>query len=220
MKLNVVIFLYLFPNHWEPIVDDILNSLIISGLYDESNKILLSVVSNNEELKKFKESKLKKYNKIEIYNVSDENFFEFLGLHSVFELSKKEDGLILYLHSKGVTSGIKSDKNNKIRKFNLKYLVNDYRIVVSKFKEDKSIDLYSVFPSNDGFAWYNFFWVRSEYVRNNCIPPTPTLDRYYWEKWISLHNNGVISYSPIIGYRGLPHGEELLSLVNKEIEKI
>ena len=37
---------------------------------------------------------------------------------------------------------------------------------------------------SDQWSWFNFFWARSDYVRN-LEAPQKTTDRYYYESWIS-----------------------------------
>lgn len=223
MNLVVVIFLYLVPDNWFTISEEIFESLVKSGLYEQSEKILVSLVSDKKQFSIFENTFMKKYGKLEIFEISEENTFEYLGIKAVYESSKNEDSLILYLHSKGVTSGNISYKNHKIRRYFLKHLVSDYRKVIESFKNNKEIDIYTMLPSDRGFAWYNFFWVKGSYINQYCIAPKPTNHRYFWETWIghpSSKKEKIITFSPILKFEQLPHGQRLNDLMNQGINLI
>ena len=49
---------------------------------------------------------------------------------------------------------------------------------------NKNIDVAGIFPHIDGFIYYNFFWIRSSYIKNYCVKPEVSNNRYIWEFWI------------------------------------
>jgi hypothetical protein len=51
---------------------------------------------------------------------------------------------------------------------------------------NKNINKIGLFPSETGFIWYNFFWVRGSYIKNT---PLICSDRFYYEHYIGLHAN-------------------------------
>ena len=42
-----------------------------------------------------------------------------------------------------------------------------------------------MFPSLEGFCWFNFFWVKGDYIKNYCKQPEIEKNRYYYESWVS-----------------------------------
>jgi hypothetical protein len=223
MRLNLVFFVYLVNPHWEEIVIECLNAIKKSSIYEKSENLFISTVCDENQLSGLKKIISKNFDKFKIYETSNENNFEYLGLKAVYEISQNEDSLILYLHTKGMTSGLLSSKNNSIRKVLFKHLVTNSDEILEKLTEDQNIDILTVFPSNESFAWFNCFWIRSSYVKNFCSKPEKTENRYFWEKWIgSRHSKkkNIITYSPIIQYEKLEYGDLLNSLVNDEINKL
>lgn len=195
MKIKVVYFAYLVPNKWEYIINEQLTSLVNVGIYNDANEIYMSVVSDGNELIKLKKILTKKYSKIKLINVSDKNTFEYPGFKTLYEISQDEKCVILYFHSKGVTSGL-----DEARKLLFDYTIKNYKVYLNEFIKDNSIDVACAIPHTEGFAYYNFFWVNSEYVRNFCKKPEISNNRFLWETWIGSKNcnkKNVNVFSPI-----------------------
>ena len=57
-------------------------------------------------------------------------------------------------------------------------------------------------PGKSGFVYYNFFWVKSSYIKNHVKEPKITDDRFYWEVWLAdqKEKKKVITFSPFLGY--------------------
>ena len=211
MKIKIVYFAYLLPNKWEPIVEEQLDSLKQLKLYEEADKIYISLISDDIELEKLKKLINEKYSKIEIKNVFNENVYEYPGLKTIYEIAcDKDDEYLLYFHSKGMTSNTGTE-----RKFLFKNTIENYKEYIDEFEKNKDIDIGCAFPHDCGFAYINFFWARSSYIINYCNRPEITNDRYIWEIWIGSQisrKQNVITYSSIIKYNKIKNSDELFSI--------
>ena len=195
MMFKIVYFAYLNPNKWESIITEQLNDLVDSGIYEDANEIIMSVVSNNEELDKLKKILSVEFKKIKILYVSEENTFEYIGFKTLYKISKKEKCPILYFHSKGVTSG-----HDDIRKTLYNYTIKNYKTYLSEFEKNDNLDVACAIPHSEGFAYFNYFWINSEYVKNFCKSPEINKNRFVWEFWIGNKNcskDKVNTFSPI-----------------------
>lgn len=183
MKINVVYYVFLNPEAWKEIVSEQLNLLKSSGLYDESNKIHIVANGNKKEFNELKSILKNDYSKIQISDFTENNTFEYLGFKEIYLMAKEKDSLILYFHTKGVTS-----KKNKIRTILEKYTILNYNEYVDEFKKNKDLDVGCLIPHEEGFAYFNFFWVRSDYINKFCYEPKILKNRFYWETWIGNKN--------------------------------
>lgn len=199
LKLKLVYFAYLIPNKWESIIDEQLSALVNCGLYEEAQDIYMSVITDHIELKKLKIKLEKKYPKIKLMNIYNENYYEYPGIKTIFDISTDEhDTCLLYFHSKGMTS----NKHENRRKL-FKYTIQNYKDWIANFWIKPEIDVISAIPHKNGFAYFNYFWVRSSYVKKYCCEPKITQDRYFWEIWLGKpysKKSQVITWSPYFEY--------------------
>ena len=96
-----------------------------------------------------------------------------------------------------------TSNEHNTRQAMFKYTIENYKEGINEFISNKDLDVVCAIPHINGFAWYNFFWVRSSYVRNYCSYPEITTDRFVWEIWIGTEfsrKKKIITYSPIIKY--------------------
>ena len=203
MKIIVVYFAYLLPKFWEPIVVEQLQALNDCGLYDECDEVLMSVISDDTELGKLNIFLKDQYAKIKITNIYSKNVFEYPGIKTVYEssigLTDSDNTIILYFHSKGMNSGITNERNHHTRLLMHKYTIENYKEYVNEFSENKDLDVGAPIPHTSGFSYFNFFWARASYIKNNCIKPEIDDCRYIWETWLRGENDKeVITYSPIL----------------------
>jgi hypothetical protein len=212
IKIKIVYFVYLKPNEWEPTVLEQLNSLKSSGLYDDADEIYVSVCSNDTDLKRFKQHLWSKFKKISIINLFQTNAYEYPGFKAIWDLSQQEESLILYFHTKGMTSDKKYPERANLRKFLFEKTISNYKEYITEFKNNKDLDIGCIFPSEFGFSWFNFFWVRSTYVNKHLPQPQPNSNRYYWERYIGSENStkkDVKCYSPLLGNGKLGNKSQL-----------
>jgi hypothetical protein len=216
MKIHIVYFVYLKPNEWESIVLEQLSDLKSSKLYEIADTINISICSDDISLKRLKQHIWAKFKKIQIINRVDNNQYEYPGIKAVWDLSKKEeeDGVILYFHSKGMTSQVKTKGIDILRKFLFNNTISNYEIYLNEFINNPQLDVGCIFPSEFGFSWYNFFWVKSSYVKNYLPEPIPNKNRYVWERYIGSEysKKDVNCFSPFLGHNKLKNKAQLYQL--------
>ena len=210
MNLNVkiVYFANLIPNSWEPIIIEQLDSLKKLELYNKASNIYMSVISNDRELIKLKELINSKYKKIQLKNIFKENYYEYPGIKTLYQIAQDDDDeIILYFHSKGITSN-----QHENRKYLFNHTIENYNLYLQEFKRNKELEVAGIFPNVDGFCYFNFFWTRSSYIRNYCSRPEISENRYIWEVWIGTEfsrKKEIITFSPLVGYTKLKNSNEI-----------
>lgn len=211
MNIKIIYFANLIPNEWEPIIIEQLESLKKLELYKEAIKIFMSVIGSELELNKLKQLINLNYTKIQLKNIFKENYYEYPGIKTLYQIAEDEDDeIILYFHSKGITS-----KQHDIRKYLFINTIQNYKLYVDEFKKNKNLEVAGVFPNKDGFCYFNFFWTRSSYVRNYCSRPEISENRYIWEVWIGnefSRKKSIITFSPLIGYTQLQNSNEIWNI--------
>ncbi len=217
MKIKIIYFACLIPNAWEPIVLEQLESLKKLNLYSTASNIWMSVISNDNELSKLKLILSQNYNKIQLKNVFTENYYEYPGIKTLYQVAEDDDDtILLYLHSKGITSN-----QHEMRKYLFKNTIENYKDYVNEFKKNKDLDIAGAIPHYSGFCYFNFFWTRSSYVRNYCSRPEISENRYIWEVWTGTEysrKKQINTWSPIIGYATVSNQSEVWDL--SKIKKI
>jgi hypothetical protein len=198
--IKIVYFAYLLPNIWLPIITEQLDALKSLELYEKAKNIYFSVIADDVELATLKSLLNEKYQKIEIINHYYENLYEYPGIKAVYDISNEneDDTIILYFHSKGMTSNQHGDRNKLFEK-----TIKNYELYINEFKTNKDLDVACALPHSNGFAYYNFFWIRSVYVKKWVNDPVPSPNRYIWECWIGnsySKKENVVTYSPFLGY--------------------
>ena len=81
------------------------------------------------------------------------------------------------------------------------YTIDIYKKYLKAFDENPELEIAGFLPNEPGHIYYNFFWIRTSYVRKYCIEPKPTNNRFYWEVWSNDMKNRTIrpnTYSPIV----------------------
>ena len=216
MKIKIVYFAYLIPDKWYSIIDEQMNSLKNCGLYDDAIDIIISVVSDDNELPKLKKLLQEKYDKIIIKNIFKDNVYEYPGLKTIYQIAEDEDDIILlYFHSKGITSN-----QHETRRYLFKHTIENYKEIINEFIKNKNLDIACAIPHINGFAYFNFFWARSSYIRNYCSKPEISTNRYIWEVWVGnefSRKKKIITYSPIIKYDQVTSTDEVWNIHNKMV---
>lgn len=222
MKIKIVYFLFLKEGRWEDILEEQLGNLKKLELYDLAESIFLSPCGNHNEFSKLIDKINKNYPKIEIINYSEQNVFEYPGIKTIYEVSEK-NSLILYFHSKGIFSGSEKETNNQIRKMLFKLIVENYKSHIEEFLNNQELSVSTLYPSPEGTTWYNFFWVRGDFVKNYMKKPEIQKNRFFWEHWFvnSSLTKEIIFFSPILKYERITNkidmykkNEELFKLLN------
>ena len=127
-----------------------------------------------------------------------ENLYEYPGLKLVYDLAKLYPECILfYMHSKGmVFTCDNKEKRNNTEKVILRNTLQLQEKAMNVFKENKNINKVGLYPAEEGFMWFNFFWVRASYFENKSSPIISD-DRFYYEKYIGFEGKYNDCYSII-----------------------
>jgi hypothetical protein len=134
-----------------------------------------------------------------IVSLVHENAFEYHGVHLLWMLAKQvpkpeaTSHLFLYFHSKGmvnnqgvVNSG-RLTSRNKAEVFLFNRTVYPWLHVVDVFQANATISRAGLYPSPDGWMWFNFWWARASYIVG-LVEPLRTRNRYYYERYLGrLH---------------------------------
>lgn len=116
-------------------------------------------------------------------DIGETNLFEYPAFLAMHEMSNEyPDSLFCYAHAKG--SGNRDPHSFDIYKLNIEMLLVDN---VESFFSNKEIQKVTLFPSEHGWAWHNFFWVRSDYINKKELIITDY--RYYYESFIGEIGN-------------------------------
>lgn len=203
MKIKIVFYLFLVPTKWQSFLHDHLNRLKALDLYD-TTRIYVVATGDSTELECLSDLLQEQYPEVIEQNFQSTNQFEFPGIKTVYEIAEDDDQtLILYFHTKGITSG-----QSRISDLMTKYTIDNFKMYIEAFKSNKALEVGCVIPSTFGFAYFNFFWVRSSYVRNYLNKPivSPDFmrnDRFSWEMWLGYYNGysrkiDINTYSPLL----------------------
>ena len=116
-----------------------------------------------------------------------------------------------------MTSQEKTKGVDSLRKFLFKNTINNFETYINEFKTHPNLDVGCVFPSEFGFSWYNFFWVRSSYVKNYLPEPEPQKNRYTWERFIGSEysKKDVKCFSPFLGHKKFKNKQQFYNLKTK-----
>lgn len=211
MRICIVYHVYLVPNKWRPIVEEQLSQLAKLPLYDLADKIQMTVIIDQEkdyyELKGLLEEK---WPKVVIAQISTLNTYEFSGIRQLYIVSdnkedaKSDDTILLYFHSKGMTS---NEHNTRKNLFDI--TIKNYQEYLDAFEQDPTLDIAGYAPHVNGFIYFNFFWIRAKYIHTWCPwSERSSTDRFIWEVWFGSDystktkktGQPIRTWSPVLGH--------------------
>jgi FkbM family methyltransferase len=182
----ILIVYYIFINQkrdWKKIVKGQLSDLFITGLLAESKLCIHITDTTGTLIEECKNEILLLFPFSIEFRSNTENQFEYPGFKWMYELAQEyPKSKILYLHTKGMVYHHLDDRD-MCEKTILRYTINDWKNIIKIFDENKIINKIGVYPSPEGWLWFNFFWIRAEYL-TECIPPILNKNRYYYESYI------------------------------------
>jgi hypothetical protein len=185
MNLNLVYYIYINPDKYKTIVNGQLHDIIKSGI--PYHKIYICICSEKQHL--IDECK----NLIDeigiqriVYSQSLINQFEYPGLKLLYDLSHNSNDIFLYIHSKGMVYNNKSNGRNEFERTTLRGTLHYHQKAMEIFKNIVNINKVGLWPSDKGFIWVNFFYIRGGYLKK---PPIITQDRWWYEEYIGSHGN-------------------------------
>jgi hypothetical protein len=182
-NVPIYVFYHLCPGNQLNIIDEQVNDLIVSGLYDKSEAIFYGCNCKNCDL--YSEKYFEKYPKFKKLNGAicpNEKTYENMTLNYMLKFSKENPKFYgLYLHSKGTSSVSKAQHD--WRKFMMYFLVRNYKICIDILNRNFytcGLNYISIlFKHYSG----NFFWFDSTYLKNLDYIEN-TKDRMSAEKWL------------------------------------
>jgi len=166
-------------NNWKEIINNILQKIKKTGLYDIIKEIRCVVLGNidisQESL--FKDDKIKV-----IYYSNNINLYERKILSLLYEDSQKEDFYVLYLHSKGVKYDGKYESITDWVNYLLYFNINYYEFIIKELKNHNTIGVNLTRRKPYHYSG-NFWWSKSEYIKTL----NPHIDSNYLspEFWIT-----------------------------------
>jgi hypothetical protein len=186
-NIYIVYFIYINPDrNWKLILEGQMNDINKTNIL-ENNKLFVVISSNDEnntnEAKKIINTILINYIHNIDFTVESRNLYEYFGIKKVYDLAcLNKHKLFIYFHSKGMKFHSDSTRNIDEQKLT-KYTFNDWEHILSIFKNNSNIQKVGLFPSDEGWVWFNFWWSRGEYI-SNLKEPIISEDRYYYETWL------------------------------------
>jgi FkbM family methyltransferase len=160
-------------NNWEEIVDEQLDLLKKSGLYEELTSLFLFAYGDDNNFEKLN-NKINKYDELLRINVIriENNFYEYPTIQYLHDFVKNEKCYILYYHTKGVWSINGKGNPEAIRSWRkcLEYFnIEKWEDCINKLKEGYEVvgALYNYNEKEPLFSG-NMWWATSDYL--NKLP--------------------------------------------------
>ena len=202
---------YCMVDNWEKLVFEQVNHIQESGLYSRITKLYCGAL-----IKKGDIETLKKLggNKFEIlFTSEDRTLFEFPTLIEMQKRCLQETFLGFYFHTKGI-SWIKTPQvynvGNTWRLMNEFFIFDKYKLAIHSLNE--GFDIYGtnyqeIFNDQFRIIGGNFFWFRSDYVKNIPELKVHKENRNLSETWICSNTHNVydpFSFSGNTRYDSIP----------------
>ncbi len=182
---------------WEPVVAAQITTLKESGLLDATKKLYLSCVTNNEASIEHLKDMIGS-DKVEIIaQHQDPTCYEYPALEFIKQLSEKENALVYYFHTKGITYQSLTSKDKRFLAFKRKieawrelleyFIFTKWKVAVNTLSN--GYDTYGCYrwpPKNYKMYSGSFWWARTDFVRTlpNFDPNIISNDRFYSETWL------------------------------------
>lgn len=214
-KIPIYIFYHLCPSSYDnkhhiTIIDEQINELINSGLYNECDTVYYGCNCKNCDT--FLDNHLQQYEKFKKMKLAicpNTNTYENMTINSMIDFAKKSKHIFygLYLHTKG-TSAVSPTQNNW-RQFMMYYLVTNYKLCIDVMNRGYYTCGVNYLRGLDLKRHYsgNFFWFNSNYLKkldkiNNIYDRMSAemilFTKYVKNKHISISNKRYISNNEII----------------------
>lgn len=152
----------------------------LSNLCDENNiqqRFLVATIPDKLHSALFYMAREYKFNICHQFT-SNENSFEYPGIAACTSFAKQNpSAIIYYCHSKGSVNRTKLSMGifKHHCSINLAYNLDEFISAHDKYKA-------GLFPSEYGWLWHNFFWVKASYLMNKEVQKSPR--RHYYESFI------------------------------------
>eukprot|EP01038_Epipyxis_sp_PR26KG_P013017 gene13017-17449_t len=123
------------------------------------------------------------------FSFHNENQFEYPGIKLLHdEATKYPNALFLYFHGKGTTNHQNEKRVNEELALN-DIVLKPWGNIINLFDEQKTINKAGFGCAEEGFVWYNYIWIRGDFLSKLCKPPIITGNRYYYERYLGIECN-------------------------------
>ena len=192
---------------WQDIVDEQMQVIINSGLYDKCTGILYGCNAHDCDIELA--NYFKQYDKVQPIKsalVPDELVYENVTINSMLTFAKSldDEAYIVYIHTKGSTN--KTTAQQAWRKYMMYWMIDQYNLCIDLLNRD-FYTVGTLYSSNKFTMTHyysgNFFWTTSKYLNSlNLIKDLSyrmhaesfILSKSIKNKHINLTNEGYISY--------------------------
>jgi hypothetical protein len=118
------------------------------------------------------------------HEFGSENCYEYPGFLAMqtWADTRSEESAILYCHSKGVVNNMQDSTG--IFRLHTSTLLS---ILIDKVFQGHSFSKAGLFPSQKGWLWHNFFWVKSSFLQKKRVVKHE--NRHYFESFIGEHGD-------------------------------
>jgi hypothetical protein len=185
-NIQIVYYAYLRKEKWRHIVLPQMQDLLDCNILSEAD--LLVALSGDKELMHEAEMEIRKIIDPHLVNLrftyTEENLYEYPGINALYEESVAHpEKIYLYFHSKGMWFWGDEPVRYYGEKILFDAVVKSWNDTIEVFNTRPEINKVCFGCSETGFAWYNFYWVRGNYVAE-LDKPIVSEDRYYYEHYI------------------------------------
>lgn len=159
-------------NNYIEITNEMLNSIISSGLYEDCKKIHYSVLGKMDDELKERISGLEKMELIHLSN--DIKEVEYPTIINLYKFSQNNDAYILYIHTKGVSLP-KDELRQCWRKRLVEKVITEYKTCISFLNEgcdvsgsgwkQRTSNKVNYFQGEYEHFSGNFWWATSAYIK-------------------------------------------------------
>jgi hypothetical protein len=185
-NIQIIYYAFLKKEKWRNIVLPQMQDLVDCGVLSEAD--LLIALSGEKELMQEAEMEIRRIIDTDLVNLrftyTEENLYEYPGIKALYEESiVHPEKIYLYFHSKGMFFHDYENGRHHAEMVLFDTVVKPWKNALEIFNKRPEINKVCYGCSEQGFCWYNFYWVRGEYVAR-LDAPIITEDRYYYESYI------------------------------------
>lgn len=179
-RIKVIYSLYIDPNsNWRAIISGQLYQLKGYGILSEAD-LYIHITDCYNCVQEVKEL-INKITPSAIIYTSFKNQFEYPAIKLVHDLSiQHPDNSFLYFHTKGMSHNLHSRSLEEIILFTKTF--ESWRNNIQLLNRD-GINKVGLFPSEEGWIWYNFWYAKGTYLASLNAPEI-TDHRWYYESWL------------------------------------
>ena len=195
-KIHLVYYTYIggvepFPDgkyFWKDVILGQLKDIKNSGIL-EASKLYIIICSERQDLLDEAKTSIESFfNGVNVdYTIEFEtvNTYEYPGIKKIYDISLEHpDSVCLYTHSKQLGhSNVLKNHRGHTEMVCTQNTINHWKKILTLFEESEWIQKICLFPSPQGFSWFNFWWARTNYIAK-CNKPSIESDRYYYERWL------------------------------------